>query len=219
MLAWDEKGAYLVLLAEAWLERCLIDAQPELIQRLICVDDDAWPRIKKHVVDRFFVPTDDGKHLYNPQQMDIYNEVYDQHLQRVEAGRKGGLKRGLSGAPAGLKPGRSNQSQSQSQKNNRAQRFGEFWDAYPKKRDKKKTRDKWKARGLDSMADQLIADVKNRLANDRQWREGYIPNPTTYINGERWEDEIDTTPAKEHAPAADPERNRANVWDGKSPLP
>ena len=73
-------------------------------------------------------------------------------------------------------------------------RFREFWEAYPKKRDRKKARDAWKRKRLDSRADQIIADVKRRVRNDDQWLKGYVPHATTYINGERWEDEINSGP-------------------------
>ena len=73
-----------------------------------------------------------------------------------------------------------------------ASRFHDFWDAYPLKKNKKKAQATWKSRKLDAIADTLIADIKNRQANDRQWKEGFIPLPTTYLNGDRWEDEIDT---------------------------
>ena len=69
-------------------------------------------------------------------------------------------------------------------------RFAEWWSVYPKKNDKKKCLAKWKTRKLDAVADKLIADVKRRL-NTQKWQEGYIPNPLTYINGDRWEDEIE----------------------------
>ena len=69
-------------------------------------------------------------------------------------------------------------------------RFDEFWSAYPKHVGKKQCRAKWKARRLDERADTLIADIGRRLEGDREWRAGYIPNPLTYLNGDRWEDEI-----------------------------
>jgi hypothetical protein len=57
-----------------------------------------------------------------------------------------------------------------------------------KKVGKKPTLTVWKRIKPD--ADVLIADIENRLANDRQWQEGFIPNPTTYLNQERWNDAI-----------------------------
>jgi len=71
-----------------------------------------------------------------------------------------------------------------------ASRFEEFWAAYPKKAERKKAASAWKRRNLDRIADQIIADVQRRKRRDRFWLDGFIPNPTTYLNGDRWEDEI-----------------------------
>jgi len=72
------------------------------------------------------------------------------------------------------------------------ERFDEFWSVYPKKADKKQVKRKWAARKLDNMADMLIADTRNRVATDSQWISGYAPNPMTYLNNDRWEDDIQT---------------------------
>lgn len=73
--------------------------------------------------------------------------------------------------------------------NRKADRFDEFWQAYPSKKAKKPTEDKWKRKGLDAKADEIIADVLARKERDRQWLDGYIPNPSTYLSQERWNDE------------------------------
>lgn len=82
-------------------------------------------------------------------------------------------------------------------------RFDEFWDCYPKKVEKKKAKQLWKSRKLDDLADYIIPDVVNRTKNDGKWLDGYVPNPTTYIRGDRWEDEI--TPPKASASRVPPE--------------
>jgi len=72
-------------------------------------------------------------------------------------------------------------------------RFDDWWEAWPKKVDKANAAKKWKTNKCDDMADALIADVEIRKARHWDWikDEGkYIPNPTTYINGKRWQDEI-----------------------------
>lgn len=74
-------------------------------------------------------------------------------------------------------------------------RFDEFWTAYPKKVNRKGTLAKWRQRKLDKMADMILADIDRRKRRDKKWIDGYIPNPLTYINQDRWEDEI--TPAAE----------------------
>lgn len=72
-----------------------------------------------------------------------------------------------------------------------AARFDEFWSAYPVKKGRKEAEAKWKARGLDAIADQIIADVQRRLTGDRQWLDGFIPHGSTYVAGARWEDAIE----------------------------
>lgn len=71
-----------------------------------------------------------------------------------------------------------------------AERFDEFWSLYPKKVGKKPARQKWLARNLDQIADKIITDVQARIDGDDQWRRGYVPNPVTYINQDRWEDPL-----------------------------
>ena len=89
------------------------------------------------------------------------------------------------------------ESESETIKNNgqQADRFPDFWKVYPAKRKKKEALKVWKAKNLDSRADELINDVKGRLEEDHKWRNNFIPDPTTYLRGERWDDEI--TPAPE----------------------
>jgi hypothetical protein len=71
-----------------------------------------------------------------------------------------------------------------------ADRFSEFWELYPKKVARKPAAEKWKAKKLDAKASEILADVRARMKSDRRWLEGYIPNATTYLTQERWQDEI-----------------------------
>lgn len=79
-------------------------------------------------------------------------------------------------------------------------RFPEWWAVYPKKVARKPALQKWQGRGLDAIADRLIADVRNRIANDDGWKRGYIPDPTTYLNQDRWNDDLRAAP-RERTPA------------------
>lgn len=91
-------------------------------------------------------------------------------------------------------------------------RFPDFWKTYPKKRKKKNAQEIWRRKKLDAKADVLIADVQNRLQNDKQWRDGFIPDPTTYLNGERWDDELESlvtvAPVKHRKPETLTEEQR-----------
>lgn len=67
--------------------------------------------------------------------------------------------------------------------------FDRFWDLYPIKKVKKPARDIWLRKIDPALGELIIQDVEKRKS-DRQWVEGYIPNATTYLNQERWNDEI-----------------------------
>jgi len=67
--------------------------------------------------------------------------------------------------------------------------FENFWSHYPVKKGKQAA-----IRAYSKLPKALriliVADIKDRLANDAQWIAGYIPHASTYLNGERWTDEI-----------------------------
>jgi hypothetical protein len=70
-------------------------------------------------------------------------------------------------------------------------RFEEFWKAYPLKKNRRRAEKLWKTQKLDPLADKILADLAERLKNDAQWQnKQFIPHAATYLNGQRWEDEI-----------------------------
>lgn len=70
-----------------------------------------------------------------------------------------------------------------------AARFDEFWAAYPNKKGRATALAKWKAKKLDSRADEIIAHVRKMLDQDDGWQRGFVPMGSTYIHQERWTDE------------------------------
>lgn len=69
-------------------------------------------------------------------------------------------------------------------------RFEEWWKLYPRKKGKVVCRKKWKARKLNERAEMLIGALMEQIEHDEEWKNGYAPNPETYINQDRWEDEV-----------------------------
>jgi DNA-binding transcriptional ArsR family regulator len=71
------------------------------------------------------------------------------------------------------------------------EQFAQFWKLYPRKVDKAKAEKAWHK--LD-ITDELFSVIVGALARQRQsvdWLKSggqYIPHPTTWINGQRWED-------------------------------
>lgn len=71
--------------------------------------------------------------------------------------------------------------------------FNEFWSAYPKKVNKKGCYKSFcKIKNLKEEMP-LILDALERFKNSKGWQKDngqFIPHPTTFINQERWKDEI-----------------------------
>jgi hypothetical protein len=70
--------------------------------------------------------------------------------------------------------------------------FSEFWSAYPRHEDKKRAAAKWASLKPDEAMRGKIMAALDRQRRSPQWtRDGgkFIPHPTTWLNGERWEDE------------------------------
>lgn len=71
-------------------------------------------------------------------------------------------------------------------------RFNEFWTAYPKKVGKKAAEAIWKRLKPDAELHDRIMTAIGRARVTEQWtRDGgrYIPNPATWLNQGRWDDE------------------------------
>lgn len=75
----------------------------------------------------------------------------------------------------------------------REERFERFWAAYPRHEAKQKALAAFeKLRPDEDMLTRMLQAIERQRASD-QWREDggrFIPHPTTWLNGRRWEDEV-----------------------------
>lgn len=74
--------------------------------------------------------------------------------------------------------------------------FASFWRAYPKKVGKGAAERVWKRAKVNGHLSEVLAAVEAQKASE-QWRKDggqYIPNPATWINQRRWEDEVQVLP-------------------------
>jgi uncharacterized protein YdaU (DUF1376 family) len=70
--------------------------------------------------------------------------------------------------------------------------FEKFWQVWPssqRKVAKAKCLQVWKRKQLGKHVDQIIANVK-ALKTSKQWVDGFDPAPLTYLNQDRWADEV-----------------------------
>lgn len=89
--------------------------------------------------------------------------------------------------------------------------FDLFWNAYPKKVDKKKALTAFK---------NLTKEKQQKAIKDCQTRyqgvaKQFVPNPTTYIHGERWEDEVVKKETKQNYSGSTPSgyRKEGESWE------
>lgn len=76
-------------------------------------------------------------------------------------------------------------------------RFADFWAAYPKKVGKAACLKAWKKLKPDTeLFDRIMATLSQQKASEQWSREGgrFIPNPLTWINQGRWDDEAPEAP-------------------------
>ena len=70
--------------------------------------------------------------------------------------------------------------------------FESFWEIYPKHQDKKKAKQKFLKLCTDKKKYQeIMQGLRNVLPVWAKKDNKYIPMPTTWLNGERWNDEVD----------------------------
>ena len=104
------------------------------------------------------------------------------------------------GNPDTENPPQLNTKQSNTKKSNTKElniySFDEFWAAYPKKKAKEDARKAWaKLKPDEALGKAIIKAVEDaKKTKDWQKEKGkYIPHPATYLNGKRWEDEMEET--------------------------
>jgi hypothetical protein len=76
--------------------------------------------------------------------------------------------------------------------------FKEFWNLYPNKKNKKKSLQIWQSKTFaltESKFIEIMSGLEKAVESDN-WKKDkgrYIPLPTTFLNGERWNDEYTKT--------------------------
>lgn len=171
------------------------------ITRLLCLNKEYLSDVES-VLSEFFILTDDGWINHRA------NKEIEQYQSFSEAGKRGAAKRwskasdsevigGLTGGVpkanakqetininhkplTNIKPIRTNVLENY---------FEDFWYKYPKKVGKEAARKAWNKANPDIIK---VIDAINWQRETKQWQaeDGkFIPNPATYLNQGRWQDE------------------------------
>lgn len=185
-------------------EKPLISGGLATLSRRLRVDENAL----KNVLEEFFP---DGKNKHADEKIAEYYKYIDKQKAN---GRKGGRPKSdkkeptanptlsqnnpVPSQPLTTKPLTTNNKQHKTIVTFSKSRFDDFWKEYPssqRKVGKSVCEKKWQSKKLSLQADAIIAHIR-AIKNSQQWKDGFSPAPLTYINQERWHDEIfsDTAP-------------------------
>ena len=201
-LAFEDQRHFIGVLALKSSGTLDQDCSPELRDRLVAqrlwIDHSAIGEVKRRLIEARLINED-----WQPIAWDKRQFVSDRDPTAAERARRYRQKkkdktasrvtsRNENGAVTPLDTDTDTDTKENTRSSAAApDRFADFWDVYPKKVKKQEAKKKWKARKLDQKADEIIADVKARQTKDGRWLEGFVPDPTTYINGSRWEDALE----------------------------
>lgn len=84
--------------------------------------------------------------------------------------------------------------------------FAEFWAAYPRRVAKQDAlRAFRKLNPTPGLVAYLIQAIEKQQAS-KHWQDGFVPNPATWLNGQRWTDDLDTIPVAITGPMTRNER-------------
>lgn len=79
----------------------------------------------------------------------------------------------------------------QARRKRKTDRFDEFWQLYPRKKDKGKARPAWEKALKKADADTILAGLRRYVDDPRTHRDGgqYIKYPASWLNAEAWDDD------------------------------
>lgn len=196
-----EHGVYVLLLAVSWQRGPL----PDDMDHLARLTANPPIEVLRFVLESYWTRTETG---WLNARMELEREkVATSFKKRSDAGKKGMLARwegqknekNDNNAITMLYQNDNIQNQNHKHIKDTLVRFDVWWSEYGKKRNRKGCVRVWKSKRLEAKADVLIEDTKKRKTQDRRWLEGYQPDPLTYLNQERWEDEIEPPRRAERA--------------------
>lgn len=178
-----EHGVYRQLLDQYYLNEEPITLDLNKIHRYLSIKTEEEKNALANVLQDFFNETEDG--YVHKRCDDTITEYQSKSKKASEAAKiRWGKQTQSERIPNAMqtnnhKPLTNNQKPIDI-------RFDAFWIMYPKKVGKEAARKAWIKHDPD--IDMVIKAIRWQEIST-QWKKGFIPNPSTYINQHRWLDE------------------------------
>lgn len=233
-LSLIQHGAYTVLLDFYYSSGKSLPADVNALCRICRAFDDVEREAVSQVVAQFFELRADGYHNKRADSEIAYRAEQHERLSKgaQKTNRKRWSKPSPSESPSDTLSGRipspspSPYSNAKKEKPSAnavsdslpvADGFEEFYKAYPKHVGKEAAWRAWR-KVKPEEATAILARVElNKLGEWARKDKQYIPNPATWLNGRRWEDEILPGGANEHSRvSAGAVKPKAGKYDGLS---
>ena len=95
-------------------------------------------------------------------------------------------------------------------------KFDRFWQAYPRKVCKKAAFEKFRAAMKKDVTLEQMLEALEEHKGSEQWQDPqYIPHPSTWLNQERWDDELTPLPNQNQEEPPPPPRVEERFIDGE----
>jgi len=200
----ETKGVFIDICAQLWRKDGMLPPDHDTLARLCRCDKQCLSNALAEL-DHWGITSrnDDGMIVVDfiTEQL---SEMAEKHERRVQAGRKGGMVSTLrksSNAKAKPKQCLSNaqafsDTESDTESDIYPDDFASFWEVYPKKKNKGAALKAWKKQKRIMPNLDRVKEVVLALSRSKDWTKEsgqYIPNASTWLNANGWDDEIDTS--------------------------
>ena len=197
-MSMAQKGAYITLICYCWLEHKLHKNDDHI--RNLLGNARNWKTLWNGIKHKFEIQ---GDYLVHPRLKEERIKQEEYRKKKSNAGKKGMKKRwnksdNNHNTVKEVLITKNNSSSSTSfsiahSSDIYTSSFKKFWENYPRKVGKKKAMEAWNKIKQDDGSIERILEALKEQKETKQWQNHrFIPHPATWLNQERWNDEVES---------------------------
>lgn len=200
-LSVTEHGAYLLMLQHYYATEKPLPTGKSL-HRMLRAQERSEREAIDTIVTQFWKETDSG--LVNPRSDREIGKAEHQRSVNKEIGKLGGRPKRIKTESVSESEPNDNPNQTPDTRHQTntpkppaaaPDGFAQFWQRYPKKVGRPAAERAFRSAKLNGHLPEVLADVEAKARSPGWTKDGgqFVPNPATYLNQRRWEDQ-QTTP-------------------------